>query len=203
MPPDLDVTSPWKPIAPGAIAARMQRAEFLWCLAGGYAVERFVGRALREHSDIDIVVLRRDQLALQSWLSDWTWYAADPPGNLRAWKPREVLPLGVHDVWAHREASAGWELQIMIQESDGGSWYFRRDGRVRGSVGDLVQSVEGLPCLRIDLQLLYKSKHPRLKDEADFTELLPRLAPEQRDTLAAWLRLVYPQGHSWLARLAV
>jgi hypothetical protein len=179
----------------------MKHAEFLWCLAGGYAVERFVGRAFREHGDTDIVVLRRDQLALQSWLTDWKWYAADPPGTLRPWKAGEALPIGIHDIWGHREASRAWELQIMIQECDGDSWYFRRDDRIRGSVGDLVQSLDGVPCLRVDLQLLYKSKGLRDKDELDFTESLPRLGPEQRDTLASWLRVVYPQGHPWQPRL--
>ena len=48
----------------------MKRAEFLWCIAGGYAVELLVGRAFREHGDTDIMVLRQDQLALQSWLLD-------------------------------------------------------------------------------------------------------------------------------------
>jgi len=189
-------------MAPGDVAARMKGSEFLWCLAGGYAVERFVGRAFREHVDTDIVVLRKDQLTLQSWLSDWKWYAVDPPGTLRPWKAGEALPIGIHDIWGHREISHTWELQIMIQDCDADSWYFRRDHRVRGRLVDLVQLVDGVPCLRVELQLLYKSKDLRDKDELDFAESLPRLRPEQRDTLASWLRIVYPKGHPWLSRLA-
>ena len=90
----------------------------------------------------------------------------------------------------------------MIQECDGDSWYFRRDARVRGSIGDLATDVRGVPCLRMDLQLLFKSKQPRAKDERDFRELLPVLTDEQRKRLAYWLRLTAPGDHPWLTELA-
>ena len=40
-----------------------------WCVAGGHAVELAVGRPLRPHSDIDVLLLRRDQLAAQHALA--------------------------------------------------------------------------------------------------------------------------------------
>lgn len=90
----------------------------------------------------------------------------------------------------------------MIQETDGNSWYFRRDHRVRGSVDDLAMDVRGVPCLRMDLQLLFKSREPRAKDESDFRELLPVLPNAQRELLAYWLALMNPDGHPWLTALA-
>lgn len=202
MPAELDVTSIWNPIAPTEVAGLMKGADFFWCLAGGHAVEQFVGRPFRDHGDTDIVVLRHDQIALQSWLHGWTLHAADPPGTLRPWEAGEALPEGVHDIWGRREGRNAWEMQIMIQESDGVAWYFRRDRRVHGMVSDLAQRIRGLPCLRIDLQLLFKSKGIRDKDELDFREALPLLGPGQRHTLAGWLRIVYPAGHPWLSHLA-
>ena len=41
------------------------------------------GRAVRGHSDIDVLLLRRDQLAVQQALPGWQWQAADPSGSLR------------------------------------------------------------------------------------------------------------------------
>ncbi|MCK9932767.1 hypothetical protein MXD62_37475 [Frankia sp. Mgl5] len=42
-----------------------------------------MGNQFREHSDIDVAVLRRDQLAVRRVLVGWEWWAADPPGTLR------------------------------------------------------------------------------------------------------------------------
>jgi hypothetical protein len=61
--------------------------------------------------------------------------------------------------------------------------------------------VDGVPCLRMDLQLLYKSRGVRLKDDEDFLRLLPVLPLEQRQTLLEWLRLTYPNGHQWVEAL--
>jgi hypothetical protein len=196
-----NVETPWSPLPVNAVVELMRGAPFFWCLAGGHAIERVVGRPYRPHDDIDIVVLRPDHLALRQWLKDWHLAAADPPGSLRSWNDGETLPWRVHDLWGHRDGTEAWELQVMIQEADAGSWYFRRDDRVHGRVDDLAVTVDGVPCLRMDLQLLYKSKSSRQKDETDFHELLAILGETQRRTLADWLRLTSPNGHHWIPAL--
>ncbi len=200
---ELEVSSPWKPLTLAELVELMRGVKFFWCLAGGHAIAHVLGRSYRPHGDIDIVVLRPDQVEVQNWFRNWRLYAAaPPPGMLRPWEPNEMLPIGIHDVWGHRDSSRAWELQIMIQETDGNSWYFRRDHRVRGSVDDLAMDVRGVPCLRMDLQLLFKSREPRAKDESDFRELLPVLPNAQRELLAYWLALMNPDGHPWLTALA-
>jgi hypothetical protein len=72
---------------------------------------------------------------------------------------------------------------------------------VHGRIGDLATMVNGLPCLRMDLQLLYKAKISRPRDEADFQQLLTHLTDERRRTLADWLRLTCPNGHHWIEAL--
>ncbi|MGH2458803.1 MAG: nucleotidyltransferase domain-containing protein [Chloroflexota bacterium] len=70
-----------------------------WWIAGGWAIDLFVGRTTRHHDDIDVQIQRADQLAVQATLATWDLNAADPPGTLRPWKPGEVLPAHVHDIW--------------------------------------------------------------------------------------------------------
>ena len=196
-----NVDTPWSPLPVNAVVDLMRGAPFFWCLAGGHAIERVVGRRYRAHDDIDIVMLRPDHHALPQWLTDWHLAVADPPGSLRPWDDAEKLPWRVHDVWARRGGVEAWELQVMIQEADTGQWYFRRDDRVHGRIEDLAVPVDGVPCLRMDLQLLYKSKSARQKDQMDFEELLPRLDEAQRRTLIDWLRLTSPNGHHWIPAL--
>ena len=191
----------WSPLSVDELTAIMDGAGFFWCLAGGHALERLLGRRYRAHDDIDIVVLRSQQLAVQAWFSDWTLAAADPPGSLRPWATGEKLSWRVHDIWAHRPDAAGWELQIMIQEDDATSWFYRRDDRVHGRVDDLIVMAGGVPCLRADLQLLFKAKSARPKDDMDFLQVLPILSPPERQTLWDWLDLTSPNGHPWMPAL--
>ena len=196
-----NVDSRWSPLSVENVVEVMRGAGFFWCLAGGHAIERIVGRPYRTHGDLDIVVLRSQHLAVQRWFSEWTLMAADPPGCLRPWDAGEKLTWRVHDIWAHRANASGWELQIMIQEDDGTSWFFRRDDRVHGRVDELAVLVNGIPVLRPALQLLFKAKSSRPRDEQDFIELLPVLAEQERQALWEWLDLTSPNGHPWMAAL--
>jgi len=196
-----NVGAPWVPLTVEELTTVMHGAGFFWCLAGGHAIERVVGRRYRSHNDIDIVVLRSQQLAVQEWFREWTLAAADPPGSLRPWAIGEHLTWRVHDIWAHRPGATGWELQIMIQEDDATSWFYRRDDRVHGLVDDLSIMVDDVPCLRPELQLLFKAKSSRPKDDVDFLQLLPVLSQRQRQTLWDWLELTSPNGHSWMPAL--
>lgn len=201
MPSLPNVAEPWVPLTVAELSGIMRGAGFFWCLAGGQAIERFVGRSYRGHDDLDVVVLRSQQLAVQEWFREWTLAAADPPGSLREWAMGERLTWRVHDIWARRPDAAGWELQIMIQEDDETSWFFRRDDRVHGRVDDLSVVAGGVPCLRPDLQLLFKAKSSRPKDDLDFLQLLPALSARQRQQLWDWLDLTSPNGHPWMPAL--
>jgi hypothetical protein len=58
-----------------------------WWIAGGYAIELAIGRPVRDHGDIDVMVLSHDQIRVQEALHGWQWWAGDPPGILRPWRP--------------------------------------------------------------------------------------------------------------------
>ena len=79
-----------------------------WWIAGGYAIELAVGQPVRDHGDIDVMVLRQDQIHVQDALHGWEWWAGDPPGTLRPWQPGEHLPAGVHDVWCRPGPGEPW-----------------------------------------------------------------------------------------------
>ena len=192
----------WRPLPPDELFAVMQDAPFPWCLAGGYALERFVGYRYRDHGDIDITVFRADQAELQRHLAGFALFAADPPGRLRPWPTGSRLPAGVHDVWAHRRGRDRWELQVMLQDADEGAWYYRRDRRIHGPRSEFLVDLDGVPCIRPDIQLLYKSKDVRARDQEDFERCLPRLDSGQRESLRRRLATAYPDGHRWLDRVS-
>lgn len=188
----------WQPLSLPETLSLFADAQFAWAVGGGYAVEQFLGKAIRAHEDMDIVIFRDEQLVVQAWLKDWRLYAADPPGTLREWRDGEVLPKGIHDIWAHRPEVEAWQFQFMVAEVEGDEWFSRRDPRVRGKRAALFEEYNGVRCVRIEAQLLYKAKGRRPKDVLDFHAAAPRMTAEARGWLRDNLMLLYPEGHPWL-----
>lgn len=192
--------SPWLPMEPQGVARVMSGAPFAWWLAGGFAVERWVGEQHRPHDDIDILVSRENQGALREWLADWVVAVADPPGQLRTWNLGEQLPEAAHDIWARRKEAAGWELQVMLFEAREETWIYRRDQRIAGALDDFGVVIDDIPCVRLEIQLLYKARSPRPKDDLDLDYALPRIDALQRATLKRWLQIAHPTS-PWLPQL--
>jgi len=192
---------PWRPLTPGAIGKLFKSAPFRWWLAGGYAIERFVGRQLRAHSDVDVVILRRDHMTARDHLNAYECWAFGPPGNFRPWPRGEQLSDEAHDVWCRASGLKVWQLQLMIDESEGEDWVSRRDARIRLPIAELGFDSDGMRVLVPEVQLFYKAKSTRAKDETDFAAAAPLLNAAQRDRLAAFIRTVYGEGHPWLGRL--
>ncbi|MBB5786335.1 nucleotidyltransferase domain-containing protein [Jiangella mangrovi] len=191
----------WAPVTPSAVGELFGGWAEPWWVAGGYALELAVGRSWRAHGDIDVLVLRSSAGELHAVLAGWELWAADPPGQLRFWPADEPLPDHVHDIWCRRPASPAWELQLMVDETDGDQWCSRRDSRLRAPITGLGRrSVSGLPYLRPEIQLFYKAKGLRPKDEADFAVVLPTLDAAARGWLDRALALTAP-NHPWRAAL--
>jgi hypothetical protein len=75
-------------------------------------------------------------------------------------------------------------------------WLFRRDHRIRRPLAAAFLSDAKLPYLAPEIVLLYKSKAPEARDDADLVSALPHLSPERR----AWLRQALEHsrpGHPW------
>ncbi|MEX1102724.1 MAG: amino acid transporter [Dehalococcoidia bacterium] len=191
----------WDPLTPAEVGELLRGIEAPWWIAGGYAIEAFAGRELREHGDVDVGLLRRDQLAVQRTLDGWELHAADPPGTLRPWLPGEHLPRAIHDIWVREDGDGPWRFQLMLDESEGEEWVFRRDTRVRRELGALTWKRDPLSYIAPEVQLLYKSKGLRAKDQVDFAAAEPVLSDRQRAWLRDALELVEP-GHPWLAALS-
>lgn len=191
----------WQPLSRGEVIETFANAPFAWGIAGGYAVEQFLGNAFREHGDMDILVYRDQQRQVQHWLPEWQLYAADPPGTLRPWTDDEYLPDVIHDIWGHHRGVSAWQLQIMLAEVDGNQWFMRRNPEIRGPRDDLIVSYHDIPCVRIEVQLLYKARNHLPKDERDFHACLPLLRPEAKQWLGDRLRHLYLEGHPWLTAL--
>jgi hypothetical protein len=192
---------PWEPAQPAEVAGLLSAMPCPWWIAGGYAIELAVGRPVRDHGDIDVMVLRQDQIRVQEALPGWEWWAGDPPGTLRRWRPGEHLRTGVHDVWCRPGPGEPWGIQVMIEESGDGDWVSRRDPGIRRPLAGIGRtSSDGIRYLAPEIQLYYKANDPRPKDEADFTAVLRLLTQAQRQWLDGTLARAFGD-HPWRDRL--
>jgi hypothetical protein len=171
-------------------------------LAGGWALDLFLGEQTRPHEDIDVLILRRDHVRVRAALAGWDAHAVDPPGTLRPWPVGEELAVQVHDVWCRGSVGGPWNFQLMIDNDEGDDWIYRREGHIRRSISQLAgpASTDGRRVLAPEVQLLYKSKGMRPKDQADYDAVLPALSPEQRQWLRGALMIESP-SHVWLQDL--
>lgn len=90
----------------------------------------------------------------------------------------------------------------MLDEASGDEWVSRRDARIRRSITSIgCTTVDGVPYLAPEVQLFYKAKTPRPKDEIDLDAVVPILTSAQREWLGVAINACYGSEHPWRRRL--
>ena len=89
-----------------------------WYISSGWALDLFIGQVQRVHHDSDIVVRRRDQLALQQHLTERGWQLLTPlQGKPEPWPPHMFLHL------PHLEpARRAWVRWALLVTEPNHSW---------------------------------------------------------------------------------
>ena len=193
--PELDPDD-WDAWPPARVAELFAGVDAPWCVAAGWAIELFLGDYRRAHEDLEVAVPRPRFGEFAARLGGLELYVPLGEGRLGPFDPDSES----HQTWV-REPDGPWRLDLFREPADGDTWVCRRDASIRMGYGELIRRTsEGIPYMRPDMVLLFKAKHAREKDEADFAAALPRLAAEERRSLGGWLERVHP-GHRWLERL--
>ena len=179
------------------------RAPFYF--AGGWAIDLHLGRVTREHHDIDTLVMRRDHLLLHKALKGFSLKKIIPHpdgmpnrGTIVEWRPGDKLELPVHQINAYRASESEPAFQVMLAESRGSDWIFRRNRDVSMPLSRMgFHPLWGLPYLAPEIVLLFKAQHLEARDRADFDHALPVLSAEARRWLRDAIEKTHP-GHEWL-----
>ncbi|HEX3948253.1 MAG TPA: hypothetical protein VHW95_00215 [Steroidobacteraceae bacterium] len=172
-----------------------------WWIAGGWAIDLFLRKQTRIHLDLDVGVLRRDLTEILSMLKSWEIFEAKD-GALSPLADGILPRSEVNSLWCRRSSDGPWMLELMLDDAEGENWVYRRDREVRQRLRDaLCPDASGILHLAPEIQLLYKSKSVRPKDEADFRLTLPHLGAEARQWLLKSLLQRSPL-HPWLAEIS-
>jgi hypothetical protein len=77
-----------------------------WAIAGGWAIDLWLGRQTRSHADVDIAVFRDEQSLLRATFADWQ-FSKVVDGKLLSWPRGEVLRLPEHEIHASMRGNSG------------------------------------------------------------------------------------------------
>jgi len=185
---------------PLKIAALMRNFQSDWFIAGGWAIDLYLGEISRPHDDIEIAIFRRDQIALQNCLNDWLLQKLKNSVP-SIWNRNEFLELPVHEIHCFHETSEPQIFEVLLNERNDTEWIYRRNGRVTKSLTEIyITTNSGIKFLRPEIVLLYKSKNPRAKDKQDFESVVKRLDAESKKWLGNALTIC-DSKHDWLQKL--
>src|SRR6185312_4061224 len=107
--------------SPEEVASRlgslMEGFEAPWCVAGGWALDLFLGRATRDHGDVELAVFRQDQSLIHSQFPGWT-LTVSINGRREPWKPTNRLELPVHEIHAYSPDEPPEGIELLLNERD-------------------------------------------------------------------------------------
>ncbi len=188
---------------PEQAAAALEGVSAPWAVAGGWALDLWLGAKTREHEDLEITVpsaffpeirARLEALGLKLF--------ANHNGQMTALQPGATEKLRGFQTWAMDPAVNGWRIDVFSEPGDAQTWIYRRTGELSAPrAWASGRSATGIPHVAPQIVLLFKAKAMREKDQADFDLVTPQLSSEARAWLAAGLRTIQP-GCPWIDRLS-
>jgi hypothetical protein len=145
-----------------------------WAVAGGWAIDLWLGEQTREHHDVEVVVRRCDQALVHEALSPrWELACLDPPGEgWRQWSGTGIEP----PAFQLQARSPTLEFDIFNETADDTVWHVRRDHRITRPLPEVTTlSSSGIPIVRPEVQLLYMANSTEAKNQHDFQATRPTL----------------------------
>jgi hypothetical protein len=107
----------WRALEPAAARQLMSAVDAPWWIAGGWAIDLFVGAQTRAHKDLDVGVRRADAARIVAALPGWEFFEARD-GSLSRLALGTNPRVGVNSLWGRRVGEPHWELELMLDDSD-------------------------------------------------------------------------------------
>lgn len=168
-----------------------------WCVAGGWAIDLYLGVITRPHKDVDFAVFRADQRAIHAHFKGWQIRKV-VVGQLQEWPPDEWLEPPIHAVHGQSHERS---VELLLNDYKEEQWVFRRNNKVTRPLKDVIcVGLDGIPILAPPIVLLYKANDPRPEDEHDFEPIRNALEIDDQRWLRDAIECVHP-GHLWLGKL--
>ncbi|MBS0409660.1 MAG: amino acid transporter [Proteobacteria bacterium] len=194
--PALDAWSAWRP---QEVARRLAGCGAAWCVAGGWAIDLWLGEETRPHEDLEIAVPEGEFPLVRARLEGLDLYNVGS-GKVARLAAGETPWAGSHQTWVREPEGGAWRLDVFREPGDVATWAYRRDAALTAPRAQMVGEADGIPFLKPQGVLLFKAKARRDKDQADFDACLPRMDAGARAWLRAGLERFQPDS-PWIGAL--
>lgn len=198
-----------------AVASLLSGLAVPWWITGGWAIDLAVGHRTRDHTDVDVMMLERDEHALRGltgvdiqlvaggqppgpWPAARRLFAAPDPGPNPGPKGGPGRQIGA-DRLVVRGQTFPLPAEVIPASAVGAIWVYRKGSHVfTRPLADMTRYWQGIPFVAPEVVLLIKAR-PGLgrpaadSDQRDFEAALPGLSAEQR----VWLKDAIERP-SWL-----
>ncbi|MBQ9121279.1 MAG: hypothetical protein IJY12_02820 [Clostridia bacterium] len=198
-------------------------AQISWAICGGYALDLFLDRDLRVHSDIDICVFENDRDTIFQYMMQNAWrvYEFRGQGKLRPldaasssevgrnlmcingdcelvkFYPCEDEELLYHEFF-HTGINKFNYMELLFNTINDNNFVFDETLKIERDMSKAILFNDGIPYLAPEIVLLFKS---RLSDKADyhydFEQTYLHMNDEQKTWFSKNLDKLYPSGHIW------
>lgn len=191
-------TTPWAPLTAEEVAGLLGPSEARWWLSGGAALDRWLGRQIRERENVDVSTIPQDLRPLlavlpprySAWVSDGTEGEGMIP-IADADEDADLQPVLIRD-----DPADVWVLRVNVEDGAARAWMYRRDARLQLPWDRVVLDIDGVPTGAPEVQLLWKCFSPRPEDDADKDAVMPHLSDEARAWWEQQLLRIHPHS-SW------
>lgn len=200
-------------------------AQIPWAVCGGYALDLFLDRTIRVHSDIDICVFEKDRNAILRYMlqNDWRIYEFRGQGrvrpldaesssdagrnlmclngdcNLVKFYPCEESGLLYHEFF-HTGISTFNYMEFLFNTTSGNNFVFDKEKNIERVMSNAILFNDGIPYLAPEIVLMFKASQSERADyQYDFEQTYVRMSNEQKAWFSQNLNKFYPNGHGWKA----
>lgn len=185
------MSSRWRETSPEELAGWLDEARVPWGIAGGWALDLWLGEVSRPHSDIEISCFLAHLPVLLPALNRFE-IAIARNKQLTPYRVGDALPSPPFSLWLRRPGEPQWDFEIVAEAQQDGEWAYRRETTIRRRLDQVfTRSATGWPIIAPEIQLLYKCKEPRDEDLIDLQRCVPTLDAAAR----LWLRSAVAAAH--------
>lgn len=192
-----------------------------WAVCGGFALDLFLNREIRKHSDIDICVFENDRDCVFKYMlsNGWNIYEFRGQGKVRALNSKLSSEIGrnlmcvkddcdfvkffpcedsnmLYHEFHHIGITKLNYLEFLFNTINEDNFIFNSELGIKRELTKSILFNNGIPYLSPELALLFKSSKSDNKDyQFDFNKTFSNMNDEQKLWFIESMNVLYPKGH--------
>ena len=201
----------------------IQNANIKWAVCGGFALDLFLGREIRNHSDIDICVFEKDRDVILKYMlqNNWNLYEFRGNGKVRPLNITSSSEVGrnlmcikgecdIVKFYPCEDANLLWYeffhtgikelnyLEFLFNIANEEYFIFNKEQGIQRELSKAILFNDNIPFLAPEIVLLYKSSRSENREyHYDFEQTYPYMNDEQKEWFNQNLNVLHPDGHIW------